>query len=81
MGDLLNAEVEVFEPQAVDEEVDVPGLIVSVIVPGVLLRVDDALLLIVAQQICGDTQHPGHITDLVFHWMMQLLSVPVGSDC
>ena len=42
-------------------------LIVAVVVGLVLHRADHALFLIVAQQVGGDPQDPGHISDLVLH--------------
>ena len=65
VGDLLDAEAEIFKPETVHQEIDVPRLVIAVIVARVLARPDHALLFIIAQQVCGYPQDPRHVPDLV----------------
>ena len=67
IGHLRDAEAEMLEPEAVDEKIDVPGIIIPVVVVLVLLRPDHALFLVIPQQVRADPQDPGNVSDLVAH--------------
>jgi hypothetical protein len=57
MGHLIQAEAKVFKPKAVNEEVDVPGLIVAIVVVLAFHRLHYALLLVIAQKVRGNAQN------------------------
>ena len=62
---LLDPVAEVFKPQAVEQKVYVPGVVIPVIIDRVLFRGNNAFFLIIADQIRRNAKDSGHISDFV----------------
>ncbi len=75
IGNVFDGKAEVFKPQAVHQEVDVPRIVIAVVVVGVLIWRHNAFFFIVSQQVRRYAQNPCHVADLVSHVISPLLII------
>lgn len=67
LGDLVDGEAELFVPNAVQEKIDIPGVVISVVVALILMGRDNAFFLVITKNISRNTQYASHIADGIPH--------------
>jgi hypothetical protein len=77
VGDLVDGEAEVLEPQTVQQEIDILEVIIAVVVVLALHGHDHAFFFIIPQKVWGDTENFCDIADFIFHGVLLLIVLPL----